>query len=365
MTANLTPKQRVQAALAHETTDRPPFHATFTPEFATRLRAHFNLPPGDYDPHHRTWYDYDLEIACGEDLLEAGAGWVTTYYLHDEPFTDAWGIGWVIDEYKTPFGTGHYTNPHTRPLGADEPDLSNFHAPDANDPAQYEHVERLVGQYGDEYFTVGRVHCTIFELAWALRGFENLLVDLMMDPDLANQILDVVAGYHKDVAVNMAKRGVDMVWLGDDWGAQNSSIVSVDTWNEFFKPRYADICSAIKAVNPNIHIGFHSDGCVYNMIPGLIDVGVDVLNPIQTECMDPAYLKREYGDKLSFFGGVAVQSTLPLGSPADIQAEFKWLRETLGAGGGWICAPTHHVQLDTPIENFIELTRCIQSCSTL
>ncbi|GAP71913.1 hypothetical protein SAMD00024442_2_78 [Candidatus Symbiothrix dinenymphae] len=105
-------------------------------------------------------------------------------------------------------------------------------------------------------------------------------------------------------------------------------------------------------------IAFHSDGCVYDIIPGLIDAGVDVLNPIQTECMAPDILKKKYGKNLCFFGGIAVQSTLPVGTPDDIKKEYQWMKDTLGKNGGWICAPTHHVQLDTPIENFMQLIKC-------
>ncbi|MDR1712257.1 MAG: hypothetical protein LBR58_10485 [Propionibacteriaceae bacterium] len=354
---SMTARERVQTALDREPTDRPPFQATFTPEFADRLRTHFGLLAQFTEPHHRKWYGYDLELATGQDALQAGAGWVTNYYLHDAPFTDDWGIDWVVERYETPYGSGYYTNPDSHPL-AGEVDLSAIRAPDPDRPGAYDHVERLVREYGSSHYIIGRVHCTIFELAWALRGFENLLVDLMAEPEAACAVLDLVAGYHTKVAVNLAQRGVDMIWLGDDWGAQTNSIVSPQTWDEFFAPRYAALIQAVRAVKPDIKIAFHTDGCVYNIIPGLIEVGVDVLNPIQTECMDPAVLKQRFGDKLSFFGGVAVQSTLPLGTPADIRKEFDWLHSTLGAGGGWLCAPTHHVQLDTPLENFLALVDC-------
>ena len=106
----MTHKERVLRALNHEETDRPPFQATFTPEFADRLRREFHLPEQRTEPHHRTWYGYDLEILTGQDALQAGGGWVTNYYLKPENYTDEWGVEWKIDPYETPFGTGHYTN---------------------------------------------------------------------------------------------------------------------------------------------------------------------------------------------------------------------------------------------------------------
>jgi uroporphyrinogen decarboxylase len=121
----------------------------------------------------------------------------------------------------------------------------------------------------------------------------------------------------------------------------------------------ANIISEVKAIKQDIKIAYHTDGCVYDIIPDLIEIGIDVLNPIQTECMNPEILKEKYSDKICFFGGVGVQSTLPNGTEEDIIKEVQLLRKTLGKNGGWICAPTHHVQIDTPMENFFTLLRQI------
>ena len=357
----MTSRERVIAALAHEETDRTPFQATFTPEFAHRLRKHFGLKPCRTEPHHREWYGYELEILTGQDVLQAGVGWFTNYYLDEKPYTDQWGVEWKIDPYNTPFGGGIYTNIKRGPLVGEEPDIMNYQPPDPNSPGLYDHVEQLVRNYKSDFYIIGRVHCTIFESAWALRGFENLLMDLYINPELADKILDMTFRYHLDVSKNMARKGVDMIWLGDDFGSQTNLLFSPDTWDEFFKPRYQQLCEEVKQINKDIKIAFHSDGCIYDLIPGWIDAGIDVLNPIQTECMNPQLLKDMYGDRLSFFGGMAVQSTLPLGSLSDIRQEFDWLKSTLGRHGGWICAPTHHVQQDTPVENFLELLKCIKT----
>lgn len=348
-------RERVIKALNHQETDRPPFQATFTPEFADRMREVFKLPAQFTEPHHRDWYGYDLEILTGQDLLQASVGWSTSYYLKDEPYTDEWGVQWKLDAYTTPFGIGHYTNIKVNPLRDDDEAAMRYKAPDPNRPELYTTVERLVKEYGDEYYIIGRIHCTIFESAWALRGLDTLMTDFYINPELTNHLLDETSGYHKAVACHMARIGVDMIWLGDDMGAQNSLMIDPELWREFFKPRMAGIITAAKAIKPDLKVAYHCDGCCYDIIPELIEIGVDVLNPIQTECMDPQILQERFGDKLCFFGGVAVQSTLPMGSKEDIQKEYDWLKESIGKGGGWICAPTHHVQLDTPVENFFTL----------
>ena len=202
---------------------------------------------------------------------------------------------------------------------------------------------------------IGRLHCTIFESAWALRGFEQLLMDFYMNPELAHRILDITYHFHLNVARNMARRGVDMIWLGDDLGGQENLLLPLEIWREFLKSRLANVIAEIKKIDPGIKIAYHTDGNNYDVIPELIEIGIDVLNPVQPECMDPEFLKNKYGDTLCFFGGIAVQSTLPMGTPAEVKQEVLLRKATLGRNGGWICAPTHHVQLDTPMENFIAL----------
>ena len=115
----------------------------------------------------------------------------------------------------------------------------------------------------------------------------------------------------------------------------------------------------LRAINPNIKIAYHSDGVIDPIIPDLIEIGLDVLNPIQPACMDPATLKERYGDKLCFWGTIDEQHTLPFGTPDDVRCEVRTRLDTIGEGGGLILGPTHHVQLDTPMENFRAMIEAI------
>jgi len=345
-------RERAIRALNHEITDRPPFQATFTPEFARRLRMSLGLKDStSHDPHCGKWNGYELELATGQDAFQCGIGWFTNYYLHTQPYTDEWGVKWRTDPYYTPFGEGIYTNLADGPLKEDSV-IETYRAPDPGRPELYTNLERLIRYYKDEYYIIGRLHCTIFESAWALRGFEQLLMDFYLKPDLARRILDITFAYHRVVAVNMSLKGVDMIWLGDDLGSQEGLLIPPELWREFIKPLMKTIIAEIKNINPLIKIAYHTDGNNYDVIPELIEIGIDVLNPVQPECMDPGLLKEKYGHELCFFGGIPVQSTLPLGTPEQIHAEVAQYRNILGRNGGWICAPTHHLQLDTPMENF-------------
>ncbi len=355
----MKPRERVQMALARETPDRVPFQATYVPEFAARLRAELGLAPvAIHDPHNGRWNGYELELATGQDALQCSVGWVTNYYLDTKPYTDEWGVEWATKNYVTPWGTGFFTEMKGHPLANAEA-LATYQAPDPNRPDLYVNLERLVAEYQAEHYIIGRLHCTIFESGWALRGFQQMLLDFLMEPELTHEILEITWRYHKAVACQMAQRGVDMIWLGDDMGSQKHMLISPKTWRTFFKERMATLIAEVRAIRPTVSIAYHSDGAIYPIIPDLIEIGVDVLNPIQPDSMDPARLKQEYGDRLSFFGAIDVQSTLPFGTPADVRAEVQARRDTLGVGGGWICAPTHHVQADTPLENFWALVHAV------
>jgi uroporphyrinogen decarboxylase len=355
----MKPRDRVEMALAHETPDRAPFQATFVPEFAARLRADLGLPPIPlHDPHNGRWNGYALELATAQDALQCSLGWSTNYYLDTQPYTDEWGVVWATKTYTTPWGPGFFTEMKGHPL-ADADALAAYQPPDPMRPELYTNLERLLVEHKSEHYIIGRLHCTIFETAWALRGFQQMLLDFLMEPELTHAILEIPWRYHKEVACGMAARGVDMIWLGDDMGSQKNMLISPATWRTFFKERMAALIADVRAVRPDITIAYHSDGSIYPIIPDLIEIGVDVLNPIQPDSMDPARLKQEYGDRLTFFGAIDVQNTLPFGTAAQVRAEVKERNATLGAGGGWICAPTHHVQADTPLENFWALVHAV------
>ena len=150
-----------------------------------------------------------------------------------------------------------------------------------------------------------------------------------------------------------------MIWMGDDVGMQTGMLISPRTWRRFFKPRMASFIAELKVINPQVKVAYHSDGDISAIIPDLIEIKLDVLNPIQPACMDPAELKQKYGDRLCFWGSMDEQYTLPFGSAEAVRAEVLTRLNTLGKNGGLILGPTHHVQLDTPMENFWAIVNTI------
>jgi uroporphyrinogen decarboxylase len=344
-------RDRVKIALNHEQPDRCPMQVSFTPEFAERLRDDLQVKGQKVHNPHGGGNTYELERALGEDMLLTSVGWANSYYQEGGSYTDEWGIGWRSQAYTTPFGAGTYTEICGHPLAQDEA-IQSYQPPDPFRPDLYTEAERVIREYKDEYWIVGVTVTTIFECAWALRGYERLLTDFLLNPDLAEAVLDIPYRFHLVAAKTLVEMGVDMIWIGDDIGAQQAMLMSPKTWRRFLKPRMANFIAEIKALNPALKVAYHSDGVILPIIPELIEIGLDVLNPVQPACMDPVRLKQEYGDRLCFWGSIDEQNTLPFGDASDVRAEVLQRLRTTGKSGGLILGPTHHVQLDTPMENF-------------
>jgi uroporphyrinogen decarboxylase len=189
---------------------------------------------------------------------------------------------------------------------------------------------------------------------------EALLMDLVTDPLLAGTLLDKVTEVCTALAARLATYDIDVLWLADDFGTQRGLFVHPDTWRQWFKERLRTVVDAAKSVNPDLLVALHSDGKVDEIIPDLIDIGIDVLNPLQPEVMDPAAIKREYGQDLAFWGGVGTQTTLPFGSPSEVRDVVRDLISTVGAGGGFLIAPTHLVEPEVPWENILAFVDAVE-----
>lgn len=351
-------RERVETALNHQMADRCPMQISFTPEFARRLREDMELSGRVEHNPHGGGNTYELERALGEDMLLTSVGWANSYYMCDQNYTDEWGIGWEVQPYETKFGTGHYTEISHHPL-ADESAISSYQPPDPTRPELYADAEKMLQEFKNDYWIVGVTVTTIFETAWALRGLNQILEDMVLDPDLTSHLLDIPYRYHLEAARRLTQMGVDMIWVGDDVGAQNRMLISPDMWRNYLKPLMADFISELKSINPGLKLAYHTDGNVELIIPELIEIGVDVLNPVQPASMDPAKVKELYGDRLCFWGTIDEQHTLPFGSAEDVEREVIQRLKTIGKDGGLILSPTHHVQLDTPLKNFWTMVNTI------
>lgn len=193
--------------------------------------------------------------------------------------------------------------------------------------------------------------CTIWEIAWYLRGMEELMMDMLEEDDKATYLLDRVTENACQRAVAFARAGIDIINFGDDIGMQSRIMMSESLYREWLKPRFTRVISAAKAIKPDVVITYHSCGYVRPLIPDLIDAGIDVLNPVQPECMDFADIHAEFGQQLSFWGTIGTQTTMPFGTPKEVRDMVHRNLKIAGEKGGLFCTPTHLLEPEVPWEN--------------
>lgn len=208
-------------------------------------------------------------------------------------------------------------------------------------------------QKNDKYFLV-RIYCSHFEKAYFARGIENFLADMAGEPREAQRLLNRIIEKNLVMLENfLAIPEIDGVLLGSDWGSQMDLLMSPDTWQEMIRPGEQREYDLIHSYGKDVWV--HSCGNIERLISSLVEMKLDVLNPIQPEAMDIAKLKRLYGDSLTFWGGVSTQQTLPYGTSDDVKRESREVRDIMSKGGGYIFAPAQGIQNDVPTDNIIAL----------
>ncbi len=176
---------------------------------------------------------------------------------------------------------------------------------------------------------------------------------MVINKDFLHAYLNKLLTWVWDAGTVLVEMGVDVLWIGDDFGMQDRLLISPGQFREFFVPLYDKLFSHIRSLNPNIKFAFHTDGYNDPILQDLIDVGVNILNPVQPKSMDPGELKKKFGKHLTFWGTIDNQETMPFGSVEDVVRETKLRLKTVAPGGGLILGPSHNVQPQVPIENIL------------
>jgi len=273
--------------------------------------------------------------------------------LDENVYIDIWGVG----HRKTP--TSMHMTQMLYPLAFAETveDIRAYPLPVFQEEGN-EHVAEAVAEtHARGLAAIGNMHCTIWETSWYMRGMENLMADMMTDEDMADCLFNLVEERAVKVAQIYTRAGVDILYLGDDIGMQHTIMMSDELYCKWIKPRFARVIAAARAINPDIVMMYHSCGFVEPFISHLIEVGVDVLNPVQPECMDFAEIHAKYGDRLSFYGTIGTQTTMPFGTVEEVEAAVRRNLDIAGAKGGLVPAPTHLLEPEVPWENVLAYVR--------
>jgi uroporphyrinogen decarboxylase len=248
-------------------------------------------------------------------------------------------------------------------------ELDRYPWPDLTDPTRVSHLRPAALATRDEGKAVAVMgswggSTGVFELSWYMRGMERFLIDLVDNRVFAEALLDRQLELHKtrwSQILGQVGDLTDLACTGDDLATQSSLLVSPGIYRDVIKPRQRALIQHIKSLT-TARLYYHSCGAVEPLIDDLIEIGVDVLDPIQPASLDTRGIKKRYGERLSFFGGVDVQEVLPRGTPDQVRAEVRRRFGEMGEGGGLILGPSHWIQVDTPWENIVALYRAIGDC---
>lgn len=369
----MTSRERVRLALNHEEPDRIPI------DFGGLL-ASINV------------YTYD-ELAAALGLAGDGSEAIISREWSNVPkpaesILEAWGIDFrrvwlggpdhfapVVDEAEGSFvdewgltwkRVGRYNELVNPPLaGAELSDILRYRFPDPADPGRYrgvrEWAERLHRET-DYAVVAGHSMFGVFELGCWLCGFNDFLPRLAIDKRFVHAFFERVLEVQKEIVgryLDLVGPYIQIVETADDLGQQYNSFVSLEMYREMIKPYHKAYTQFIKDKVPHARVFMHSCGSIHNLIPELIDNGVDILNPVQPTAakMEAWRLKRDFGDRLTFHGGIDVVDLLPKGSPEDVEEFVRRTLRWFAPGGGYILAASHNIQDDTPCENVIAMYR--------
>ena len=365
----LSHRERVLKALSHQEPDRIPidFGSTIcsSAHIATyqKLKAHFGIEAED------TIINKMMQTAAvHEPILQAldiDLRAVLPGAPDSKPIVPAGEDGYQ-DEYgvvrRKPASSYYYDLvkcPLAGPITVQ--DIVKFRWPDATDAGYTRGLRERLLYYREktDYATVLRLPVPFVHTTQFVRGFEDWFIDLAVDKKLAAALFDAAVEHNAAVAAEILKAGgdlADVVAFSQDLGFQNGPVVSPELYRELFKPRHKKYFDTVKE-HTSAFIHLHSCGAIYKLIPDLIELGVNALNPVQVAArdMDSGKLGAEFGDKLSFWGGIDSQSVLPKGTADDVKVEVRRRIGDMAPGGGYILCAVHNIQPDVPVENILAM----------
>lgn len=355
-------RKRVLQTINGEIPDRPPLFATVTPQVAEKLAAHLGL---DYEEPLDSLLStrishMGLLSTMGNDCVGIAA-----CAPYDRP-TVTYSDGIIENEWGMKFiSAGLYNEFHEFPLenARSAAHIRAYDFPDPFAPGRFDAAKEAISGYGSDFGIVADLETSFFETSWYLVGLQKLLMDMMTEEEYVDVLFDRVLEINTEIGKQLIAMGADIIWAGDDFGSQTGMLIDPGTWRKFFKPRIKIMIEEFRKVNPDIKIAWHSCGSILPIIPDFIEIGLDILNPLQPRArgMDPRFLKDTYGKDLIFFGALDIQELMPMGSPADIKKEIERLASIYGENGGYILAPAHNIQDDTPVENILAMFDAVKS----
>lgn len=358
----MTSKQRIAKAAAHIEPDKVPAHINATKWVVAKLKAALGVGS-----------DKELLRALNIDVydmrgIDHHSGTTPKYVGPESEFFPKEWAGviasyWSIREFENNTAAGWGWEMEPAPL-TDAPaieDCEKYPWPD-NDWFDYSALRKDLEPWSE--FSIMATGASVFQHATFIRGLDTLMMDMMAEPEMANYILDKpFLFYHEYFRRMFVEAGdlIDVFALADDFGTQSTMLISPELFEEYVAPRLKKMADLAHSFD--IKLLLHCDGNIEPVIPRLIELGVDILDPIQPECMDPIAIKNKFGDRLCLRGGISVQNIVSRGTVDEVRSETRRIVEALKPGGGYILSPGHPVlQDDIPVENILALYETGYQC---
>jgi uroporphyrinogen decarboxylase len=357
----MNPRERLLLTFDHKEPDKIPLTARFWLDTRVKLMKYYGVsnydellnklgvepgrayikigPPQDWKPSR----DYqEFCDAIGYDVADQ----YTTY--------EEWGIDRKLgSKRENVLLRQFYFTKHPWQEISEVSKLDELELPNLDDIGRFVKSKKIIKEFGSNRVIFADIgHCQ-WTKAWELRGMTTFMKDLHLDKKMAVAILDKLNEYYCDLIDKLFDLGAEGLRLSEDWGSNKSMFINPKLWREIFKPRYKKMFQRVKKRNG--FVMFHSDGNITPIVKDLVEIGVDILNPIQPDCMNQLEVKREFGDKITLDTGISVQKTLPYGTVEEVKREVLIAMKNLAPGGGFIYGTSHYALYDVPLENIINL----------
>ena len=374
----LLPRERFIGALRHESVDRVPRLFRMKREAKEKIARIYGITETGTGLKHAP----ALEMRLGNDAIIYQIGINAEFSHRPIPIGETWhspfNVGYgksglagrtgeeqvefaKTQEFWGPAKVVPENFPNFHPITSME-DLKNYQWPDPADPRLLDPIKELCKAHQGDYFIMVDLSSTLIEAAYAhIVGTQNFFLMLFDQPELIAGVLDGLTEYYAELGSNVVKLGVDMIRVGDDVGAQQSMMLSPDSWRELAKPRLKYMFDRFRKENPDLYIKLHSCGDYSPIIPDEIELGVNLSGLMQPTGgnKDQAGIKKKYGGDIAFIGGLDVQNLLPRGQVEEVRAAVLDVMRNLATGGGYVFSPAHYILADVPVQNIWALIEAV------